>query len=571
MRRFAPYRSAVSPFAALAATLLAVSAPVVLAQSASGSTSTTTATSDTAASTAPVRVAPLPADARFDQKVDFRTGSAGESLDTMIKALAQSVGLSAITQGIPEDLIVHYDLREPKPFRDVWSVVLSLNGLDYTLRDNNIVVVGPPDVLSSLRPQVRTGAATVLRNYSVSNNATKLKELLDSQFPTGSGVDITAFDDLSLIAVRGKPAQQKQIAATLAQFDHKGAVSVRRAYKLSYATATELADVLSNAVTAPTTDSTGALSTAQQPTQVGAGNAVRQALTDSLTSTGTGTAADSAGGAQSAALVAEGQFSIAADDRSNTVVVTAPINVQRDIEVLIAELDKPERQVNVQVRIQEVKNSFTQNLGIDLTSAFGNFQSSLINNATDNGLSFIFDGQKAISGFNIGAMLDTYETQGLSKRVDDSNITVMNNGVASIQSGGTFYISIAGNGSVQNIERTIEYGVQLDIVPQITNDNKVILKVQGSVDVPVGTPDNPAFLHLTSRKINSLVTLGKNQTVVLGGMLQNQSSDDQSGLPIVSDVPVVGSLFKKNVKNSDSTQLLVIVTADIIRPPAKVA
>ena len=544
----------------LALSVLVCAATSALAQ---GTTPTSVPAASTAASTAAppaqVQLAPLPDTAQFNQNVDLSTRPAGESLDALIQALARSVGLSAITQGIPPETMGRYNLGTPKPFREVWDIVLTLNGLEYVLRGDNIVVVGPPETLAGLRPRQSGEEEAVTKTYPVSNSPTELQALLESQFPPGSGVVVTAFEELGLVSVQGTQAQQAKAEATLTQFDRTAATPVRRAYTLSHAKAEDLATVLSATVTAPENAQGGTSpSTAQQPTQTGAGNAIRQALTDTLSSSPATTAQPSEG----AATAAEGQFSIAADARSNRIIVTAPADVQRDIAALIKELDKPERQVNVQVRIQEVSSDVTERLGVDLTSAIGNFTTKLFDG--DNGLNFIFDAQKAISGFNLGAVLDAYERQGLSRRVDDSNLTVLNNGEARIQSGGTIYINIAGNGSVQNIERTIEYGVQLTLSPQITNDDEVILNVDGRVDTPITELTDPSLLQLSTRNLASRVTLAPGQTIVLGGLFQNQLTDTTNKVPVLGDVPVVGNLFKQNNKTETNTELLVIVTANVL-------
>ena len=541
--------------------LLALSVLACASALAQGTPPTPTPTA--AASTpAQVQLAPLPDTAQFSQNVDLSTRPAGESLDVLIQALARSVGLSAITQGIPPETMGRYNLGAPKPFREVWDIVLTLNGLEYVLRGDNIVVVGPPETLAGLKPRKREGAPVVTRTYAVSSNAEQLQELLESQFPVGNDVVVSSFSELGLVSVQGTEAEQAQAEAILSQFDRTAATPVRRAYSLSYAKAAELAEVLTASVTAPASENGPSPSTAEQPTQNGAGNAIRQALTDSM---GNDATATQGAAGESAALAAEGQFSIAADPRSNRIIVTAPANVQRDIAQIISELDQPERQVNVQVRIQEVSSTMAERLGVDLTSAFGNFSTSTFSDAVANsGLSFIFDAQKAVTGFNLGAVLDAYEDQNLARRVDDSNVTVVNNGEARIQSGGTLYINIAGAGSVENIERTIEYGVQVEVTPQITNNDEIVLEINGRVDTPLGEVDNPALLNIQTRNLTSRITLAPNQTVVLGGLLENIANNTTTKIPILGDVPVLGSLFSTNSMSDDSTELLIIVTANVL-------
>src|SRR5690606_1532125 len=111
--------------------------------------------------------------------------------------------------------------------------------------------------------------------------------------------------------------------------------------------------------------------------------------------------------------------------------------------------------------IQEIQTRAANRLGINLGGSLGQLSANILN----GGLSFIFDPHAAVSAFNLGAVLDTLESQGLSRRVDDSSLTVLNNARTSIQAGGTILISIPG--ASENIERTIPYGVQIDVVPRV--------------------------------------------------------------------------------------------------------
>lgn len=504
-----------------------------------------------------VQLAPLPATTQFNQPVDFRTRPAGESLDAMIQALARSVGLSAITQGIPEETLVRYDLGEPKPFREVWDIVLTLNGLEYVLRGNNIVVVGPPEVLESLQPQEQTAEPRVAVTYPVNSPPSQLQALLESQFPAGSGVTITAFDDLNLVSVRGTAVQQTQIKDMLTRFDRSEAVQVRRLYALSYARASNLAGVILGTLFA-----TNSLGSSEQRTVSDLCSAEGVATEASQS---TNAAAETTG--EPAEEGAEPQLSISADPRTNRLIVTAPVRTQEEIEELIQTLDRPERQVNVQVRIQEVQSSLDERLGVDLTAAAGNFSATLFSGDATSGLDFIFDAQKAITGFNLGAVLDVFEEQGLSRRVDDSNLTVLNNRVATLQAGGTQYNYVRETdveGNAVTVRDELPYGVVVGFTPQITNDDEVILDVCARVDTPTTFNDAGNVTNFSTRKANSRVTLQPGQTVVLGGLLQNQRTESERKIPGLGYIPGVGNLFRTNSETDSTTELLVIITADVL-------
>ncbi len=468
-----------------------------------------------------------------------------------------------------------YNLGAPKPFREVWDIVLTLNGLEYVLRSDNIVVVGPPETLAGLQPQRNdTKQPTVLRTYRIpnassdanasGNNSTlgQLASYLTSQFPRGSNITVIPFGQLGALSVRATVSQQARIAKLLKPFNAVNETKVRRVYALSYAKAEDIATIFQASQPAlPGTPAT--------TTTISGGNTATNSGDSAATTTNRDTSASvstpsTSGRAAVAASFAEGELVVTPDPRTNRILVFGSEKVQTEIARLIRELDQPEKQVNVQVRIQEVSSDVTKRLGIDLTSAVGNFTTTLFGGDSTNGLNFVFDAQNAISGFNLGAVLDAYENQNLARRVDDSNLTVLNNGEAQIQSGGTLFISIAGNGSLQNIERTIEYGVQVNVVPQIANDGEVILDINGRVDTPLGDITDPALLNVQTRNLTSRVTLAPNQTVVLGGLIQNQVNDTTRKVPVLGDVPIVGNLFSTNNNSETGTELLVIVTANVL-------
>ena len=120
----------------------------------------------------------FPNDARFDQLVTVDIPSSGMDLSQYLRELASLVKLQATTEGIAAKN-VSYNFKAI-PFRQVWSMVVSLNNLDYELLPNDVVVVGPPEVVQKFRPPapvqtvtptVNTPAAVlVVKTYEIKSN-----------------------------------------------------------------------------------------------------------------------------------------------------------------------------------------------------------------------------------------------------------------------------------------------------------------------------------------------------------------------------------------------------------------
>ena len=463
---------------------------------------------------------PLPSDTRFDAPVEFATGTNGESLPVMISALARAVGLTAITDDVLDKTIV-YDIGDPKPFRQVWNIVLTLNDLDYVLLENDVVVVGSPASVARLRAPAPEPAATEpaeelpvaslleQRFYRVNSDPEQVVGILRQAI---RGLDVEALPGVNSIVVVGTVEQHDRVRATLDQFDAEQVQLEQRTYLLSNAVAADLAQVL----------------------------------------TATGVVSDDETGQRLEA------FTVVADRRTNALIVTGSATVQARLAELIPQLDQPRKQVNVQIRIQEVAHSVTYDLGLDITGGFGQMAASIL----DTGLSFVFNSAAAVSSFNIGAILDALETQGLSRRVDDGSITVLDTQTGTIQSGGTIFISLPG--SSENIEREIPYGVQLEITPRVANDGSVTLNIIARVEDVLSTTNDPSFLNLSTRAVTSTINLQPGQTALLGGLLQSNFTMTKRRVPVLGAIPIIGELFGSTVSEDEKTDLLLIVTSQVI-------
>lgn len=462
---------------------------------------------------------PLPADPRFDEPVEFSTGTSGESLPVMISALARAVGLTAITDDVLDKTIV-YDIGDPKPFRQVWNIVLTLNELDYVLLENDVVVVGSPASVARLRqpaasqPEEADTAPVASeleqRFYRVNSDPDQVVGILRR---TVAGAEIEALPGVNSVMVLGTAEQHERVRSVLDQFDTQEVQLEQRTYLLSNAVAADLAEVLT---------ATGVLGQTEE---------------------GTSRIED---------------FTVVADNRTNSIIITGSAGVQARLAELIPQLDAPRQQINVNVRIQEVAHSVAYDLGLNINGSFDQFAASIL----DTGLSFVFNSAAPISAFNISAILDALETQGLSRRVDDGSITVLDNQLGSIQSGGTISIVVRNaDGEGELIE--IPYGVQIDVTPRVANDGSVTLQLEARVE-DLAAPPTATNIHLTTRRVTSTVSLAPGQTALLGSLLQSNFTMTKSRVPILGAIPVIGELFTTTLSSDETTDLLLVVTAQVI-------
>jgi type II secretory pathway component GspD/PulD (secretin) len=530
---------------------------------------------------------------------------------------------------VPDDTL-RYDIGDPKPFRQVWDLVLRLNDLVYVLQPNDVVIVGneqalapflapPPepaeepaprerrfyevrndpsqvvewlsravpgievqtlpgtdtilavasdeqharieDVLArldtapapepqdSLGDQAEPVQATDQRFYEIAGDPARVVELLNV---TVSDAKANALPGTDSIVVVATAEQHARVEEVLARFDTAPppgpapADVVQRVYRLQFADATELASLLNE---------TNILTTVRA--EEGASTREGAAETDA---TGTGVAA------QAATTVTEteasAQFVVVGDPRTNSLIVTATTAVHARFAEIIPLLDVAQQRVNVQVRIQEINRRTANNLGINITGASGNLAATML----DTGLSFVFDAQQAVSGLNIGAVLDTLETQGLSRRVDDANVSVLSGEEARIQSGGRIEIQFpSGEGELAT--RTIEFGVIVTVEPRVIADGRVSLAITAEVSdvlVPLSEGGIPERIDFSERQINSTVVVEPGETLLLGGLLQNVFSQTESRVPVLGSIPIIGALFGTTETENENSDLLLVVNANVV-------
>jgi type IV pilus assembly protein PilQ len=487
----------------------------------------------------------LPAGALFDTPVTVEIPSGGLKLETYLKALAASVKLTVVIQGVP-DVMVNYDFTG-KPFRQVWELVIALNQLDFELQPNNVIIVGPPNVISLLRPAAPTPppapAQTVqepkeLRAYQIKGDIAVIQELLKKQFPNAI---ITTSAGIKALLVTATVAQHAEIDRLLGVIDiappaaplASGPPIVTRVVSLSYTRADSLAEALNKIA---------------QGTAVNGNNASAATLP-----------------AGTNAVIT--QLSVVPVKDSNRIIVSGPLEQVENLLKLIPQLDVKEALVNVGVRIQEIREEAGQSLGIDWSFGFGNFAGKVLGGS---GLNFVLDATRSLAGLNIGAALNALESQRLSKRINDSTLTVLNNGTGFLASGGRIELTATSQGTSGTgttlASRTLNYGVRIAVSPQVAADGTINMKVKAEVS-SIQNPNSVDATRIDFIENSSETTLSMkdSETVVLGTLLQTTRDNSTTGVPLLSAIPLIGELFKTRKTTDNQTQLLIVMTVNTVK------
>lgn len=179
-----------------------------------------------------------------------------------------------------------------------------------------------------------------------------------------------------------------------------------------------------------------------------------------------------------------------------------------------------------------------------------------------------------IPGLNAGATIQALITKGVAEILAEPNVIAQNGKEASFLAGGEYpYPVVQGGGAGSPATVTIEfkeYGVRLNFIPTITPRGTIRLQV--APEVSALDPSNAIELNgfsvpaITTRKVNTEVELGEGQTFVIGGLLDNRDQETLAKIPFIGDIPIIGKLFQSTQVTKTNTELIVLVTPEIVKP-----
>ncbi|MEI7440374.1 MAG: secretin N-terminal domain-containing protein [bacterium] len=268
------------------------------------------------------------------------------------------------------------------------------------------------------------------------------------------------------------------------------------------------------------------------------------------------------------------------DERTNSIVITAlPKNIQR-VRKFLEAVDKQTPVVEIEARIVQATKSFTQKLGVNWKS-FGTFSiaNGKIGLGGGIGTTTKIEGRDTTPTGGIGgsysgtsgslqaldALLLANENAANTKLLSRPSLTVLNNKQASLTDGSETTVILQGNATEASTSKSITANLGLNVTPQVTNDNNILLNIQLNKDTP-GAPSADNKIFTTDRKQISTQTLVESgKTVVLGGVYSKKDINADDGIPFLRKLPFFGSFFTSNrTKTNDESEILMFISPRIL-------
>lgn len=311
------------------------------------------------------------------------------------------------------------------------------------------------------------------------------------------------------------------------------------------------------------------------------------------------------GGSVSNSLLSE-RGTVTIDERTNTLIIQDTSDKIDEIRGLISKLDVPVKQVMIEARIVRATDSFSKELGVKwgiLSNGAATNRSLLVGGSdqtlwdlkefdiekqTINGTEYSYPsyeierpsnlnvdlgvasagasriafGLLEISDFSLDLELSALQADGKGEVVSTPKVLTADKQKAVVASGTQLPYQEASSSGATAIS-FIKAELSLEVTPSITPDGRVAMELKINSDTP-GEVQANGIRAIDTNRVDTNVLVDDGQTVVLGGIFQNQTTNSVTKTPLLGDLPYVGRLFRKTINSNNKQELLIFITPRLV-------
>ncbi len=266
------------------------------------------------------------------------------------------------------------------------------------------------------------------------------------------------------------------------------------------------------------------------------------------------------------------------DERTNVVVMRDSPDSIRMAEKLVASIDVPEPEVIIEMEVLEIERSKVLNLGLSYPGSV-TFSPTALGGAKGLVVSDLSNQNKNTIGVSsVSATLSAMQQNGTTNTLASPRIRARNKEKAKILIGSrvpviTNNTTLLGSGSASNSSvQYLDVGLTLEVQPTVYLDGdvaiKVALEVSNIINTVTGGNGTVAYT-IGTRNANTLLRLKDGETQILAGLIQDTDTRSSSGLPGLSQIPILGRLFGSNNADREKNEIVLSITPRIIRTQAR--
>ncbi len=279
--------------------------------------------------------------------------------------------------------------------------------------------------------------------------------------------------------------------------------------------------------------------------------------------------------------------SIAVDDRTNNIIAYQTQDRLDELRRIVAQLDIPVRQVMIEARIVEANVDYDKSLGVRWggTQIFANGRGAVYGSDdfgdeggdagedSNGNYPFVDLGvTNRTAGIGIGYVTDNLildlelsamEKSGNGEIVSQPKVVTSDKETAKILKGSEIpYQEASSSGATSTSFK--EAVLSLEVTPQITPDNRIIMEVKVTKDAPDFANALNDVPPINKNEVNAKVLVNDGETIVIGGVFSNTQSRSVDKVPLLGDLPFLGRLFRRDTVTEEKSELLVFLTPRIV-------
>lgn len=472
-----------------------------------------------------------------------------------IKAITSSIDIPAappapksasaeavkITQGQPRDIARAIAHEFP-------AVRASVTGA-------SVILAGSPDDVSRAKALIAlidqpNPNAKYIQVYRLRFlDAKSVGDLIRRSFPN---VQVTVDPELNALSVRANTSEQQRIGDAIAQLDVASGAAA-------------------NPAGGPAIQQPGSVTSAAGPGGTNVEVVSLKAAAPGVNGAPSTSASDIATTVTQALQSSAPDLHITVPPNSTQMVLTGSpysIRLARD---MINQLDVAQKLVVLDTEILEVDETVAKNLGLQVSPIISSVYTEVTPIAPPTGgtppplQGFQTFGRTAVS---FTATLNMLIQRGSARILADPRITTISGRTATIRAGDNISILTTTGGGVgtpiTTQLQTFQTGVSLDITPVINAGNFITVTLHPSVNSLAGI--NNGIPQISTRETQTTVAMQEDQTLIIGGLIQDSTSRSETRIPVLGDLPLVGRLFRNQTVNRTRNELIITVTPHIVYP-----
>ncbi len=256
---------------------------------------------------------------------------------------------------------------------------------------------------------------------------------------------------------------------------------------------------------------------------------------------------------------------LAVDRRLNAIWITGtPDRIER-VKQQIALIDVPVDSVILETQFVELTESGARNLGIDLNNTAGQIAVGSLD--TGSFLPFGVDPNDVLPSGTLQAAIYAQIQKGEGRIVSRPRIAAQSGSTAKIITGDALpiltAITLSGVNGVSQQVQYVNVGVTLQIAPRVSEDGFVTSQIYGVVSSVTGF--SQGYPTISQREAETSASVRDGETFVIGGLTQENNLTNKSKIPLLGDIPLLGTLFTVERSTRSKTELYIVITPHIVR------